>query len=842
MEVRPGDRYPKLTYDDMVKRALAQGYSKAGAEGIAQNFMRESGGNAGDTTGDHGTSRGLAQWHNSRKDELEAFAKAEGKSPSDPDVQFRFFDKDMREKYPTLRAQLIAETDPNKAEDAFKRIYERPASVMWGNTPGQLANDKYHYSDYAMREHEGRPNTKTVMMDPQEYLDLSPDLEGKPFTSPSGKALKKSVDSGEPIESIPTLDMRVHGNTGVVTDQDGRHRALMAQQSGLGAIPVAVRQTGEGQPTEIQGMSGNIVPADHPPVSSVPQSWWKKAVNSIIPSAQAAESDDDPFARFAPPPTKEQAAPQAAPKADPDDPFAQFAKGGQQGGQQQEPDGMLMSAVKGAAAGFGKTVLGGQELVGKGLEAVGATDTGKWLVDDARKGVANLDQETAADKKENPWSTGIGEFAGGMALPVGGTAGAIMKGVKPLTATLASGALQGALQPSGEDRYFWRDKLVGAGEGAAAALGGNALAHGIAGFVAPRLTNAARKLADMGIPLTPGQMIGGMLQRTENAMTSLPVVGNMIRNAEKKAVAAFNNSVLDRALADVGMKLPPGTEAGHEAIGVAQQMASAAYDRVLNGVQFQSTPNFLNGLQNLRQLVSEMPADKAAQFERIFENRLLRRLQPRGMMDGQTFKQVESELTNLENGFRRSPDMADKQIGTALREVKDLMREALEDSNPGKRAELEAANRTYAMLSRAEDASMKRSTEDGIFSPADLLRSIRDDAKRTGRRKMYARGDAMMQDLAKAGQAALPSKLSDSGTTERAMINGMLMGKLFEAPDLLAGFLGALPYTKTGLKAANRMAERPGPTRNAIAEFLRNAGPTLGNAASTGATERIEGH
>ena len=277
----------KLSYDDIVKRAMAKGYSKAGAQGIAKNFIRESDGNTG-WYGDGHTSLGLGQWHKDRMDDLFAFAKERGKPPQDPDVQWDFFDKEMREKYPTLRSQLVTATDPDEAEDRFKRIYERPASIMWGNTPQQLASDKYRFSDYALNEHKGKPNTDILMMSPGDYLDLSPDLEGKPFESPSGRALKKSVDKGDQIESIPTLDTEVRGPTAVVTDQDGRHRALMAQQEGLTSIPVAVRQNGEGNPTELQGMKGDVRKYDFPKAESVPQSLWKQALSMIISPAEAA--------------------------------------------------------------------------------------------------------------------------------------------------------------------------------------------------------------------------------------------------------------------------------------------------------------------------------------------------------------------------------------------------------------------------------------------------------------------------------------------------------------------------------------------------------------------------
>lgn len=123
---------------------------------------------------------------------------------------------------------------------------------------------------------------------------------------------------------------------------------------------------------------------------------------------------------------------------------------------------------------------------------------------------------------------------------------------------------------------------------------------------------------------------------------------------------------------------------------------SQAYDRALTGTRVWADPAYQADMQNLWSLVSEMPPTHVTQFRNIYQNRVLKRLGPQGNMDGDTFKQVESELTHLANGFRGSRDMADQQLGTALREVNHSLREALERSNPGKRAEIAAANRGYA--------------------------------------------------------------------------------------------------------------------------------------------------
>ena len=83
---------------------------------------------------------------------------------------------------------------------------------------------------------------------------------------------------------------------------------------------------------------------------------------------------------------------------------------------------MATSALAGLGAGFGRTVLGGQELLGKGLQKLGAESVGQFLERDAQMGRQNLLKELQQYKEANPFSAGSGQLVGevGATLPVGG--------------------------------------------------------------------------------------------------------------------------------------------------------------------------------------------------------------------------------------------------------------------------------------------------------------------------------------------------------------------------------------------------------------------------------------
>jgi hypothetical protein len=496
----------KLSYGNMVQKWKALGYSDGGARGIADNMTRESGGDP-TAIGPGGAAIGLFQHEGPRREALEKFAKDRGTKPTDPDTQIAFADNELKTDYPTLREQLQKSTDRAASENSFKRVFERPKSVLWGERPKTETPD-FRFSPYAMAEHAKRPNTDVVLMAPDDYLDLAPALGGRPFANPAGRSLLASVDKGEPIEAIPTLDVDVKGNTGTVTDQDGRHRALLAKHAGVDAIPVAIQKNGEGEPTELAGMSGKVLPNRFPKVQQQkPQqrSLLQRAGDAIIPRAEAAEPSagatgpaaeawpDDPIVEGGP---QQGAAPHApAPDSNeqwPDDPIVE----GGDSAAAAKPDGMALSALKGAGYGVGKTALAGQELLGEGLRAVGVSSVGGWLVDDARKGMKQLDQDIAPDQAAHPYATGAGEFAGGMAVPMGavGLGGKLLGRYAPAIARAggnalkgaAAGGVVGALQP-GDPEHYWADKAgetaLGAGLGAA----GNALAAQASRLIAPRM-------------------------------------------------------------------------------------------------------------------------------------------------------------------------------------------------------------------------------------------------------------------------------------------------------------------------------------------------------------------
>ena len=115
----------------------------------------------------------------------------------------------------------------------------------------------------------------------------------------------------------------------------------------------------------------------------------------------------------------------------------------------------VAAPLVGFSMGVGNVMFGGQKLIGQGLAALGAKDTGQALVNDAARRQAQEEANIAAYKEQHPMLTGTGEFAGEMlgTAPVGGILGKVVGTAAP--------ALGRAIQTSGMAGGSLPTRMVG---------------------------------------------------------------------------------------------------------------------------------------------------------------------------------------------------------------------------------------------------------------------------------------------------------------------------------------------------------------------------------------------
>lgn len=327
----------------------------------------------------------------------------------------------------------------------------------------------------------------------------------------------------------------------------------------------------------------------------------------------------------------------------------------------------------------------------------------------------------------------------------------------------------------------------------------------------PKLDQSVTTLMDAGVKLTPGQIGQGIVRKMESAGTSAPILGQMIDKAQGRSLIDFNRAVINKSLDPIGVTLPKGVDAGPKAIAFAQKAIGDKYDRLLPKLTFKPDRQLMTDIAGLK--LSMLPPGEQVHFQAIM-NDAKSRLNAQGVMDGQTWKDVDAELGFLGRRYARSDNPAQAEFGERVVKMQGFMRDALERSNPMYQHELENINSAWAIYKRAEGASVRRVKSHGVFTGADLLSDIRNSTSQG----TFARGDGMMQSLATAADTVLPSNIPDSGTAGRLMWRDLLMSGVgasageHYAPQmttglLAAGAIGAAPYTKVGGKVVNAAAK-----------------------------------
>lgn len=411
----------------------------------------------------------------------------------------------------------------------------------------------------------------------------------------------------------------------------------------------------------------------------------------------------------------------------------------------------------------------------------------------------------------------------------------------PAAATLAgrvaagagAGVASSALNPvaSGD---FWEEKgkqaLIGGVAGGAVPIVTNALARVIS--PAASVNPNVQALRAEGVRPTIGQTMGGMANRVEEKLTSVPVLGDAISHARRRAAEDVNRAAFNRALGPINQQLPRGMN-GREAVQYADDAISAGYDRLLPRLTARADQAFQTELATLRQQVNTGALDprSARAFNRILQNDVLSKFGGQQAMTGETLKRVESDLGQQIARMHQSTDADQRLVGDALQEVQYQLRQMLVRQNPNQAQQLGALNTAWANFKRVQRASSAIGAEDGIFSPAQLQNAVK-ALDRSKDKARFAEGNALMQNLSDPAKTVLGSKVPDSGTPGRlfaglgAMLAGGLNPVTAPAAAAVAGGAGLYAARPVQNALAAALAVRP-QAAQPIAQAFRQSSPML---------------
>jgi hypothetical protein len=462
--------------------------------------------------------------------------------------------------------------------------------------------------------------------------------------------------------------------------------------------------------------------------------------------------------------------------------------------------------------------------------------------------------------------------------PVGGT---LSTGAKqalkesPLLTGAITGAATSAVMPTEfKEGESYEDFLKGKAKDIATGAGlGGAFGKGSQIIFAPIVGSKVQALKDMGMTqFTPAQLlsdvplIGPTLQRAEQALQSVPFLGSIIGSGRKSAIEDFNRSVsnhvldpmnnalkvkLEKAIAagdedaikaieEQLIKVSPSAQVGHEMVDDVYNKVSDAYQKIAPELKFNANFKLKGSKQtalgslnkSLEEATSGLDDAMAKSVKSAYTKSIVNALDSKLTMTGEKFRQAESNFGDLAYSAYKSGNVA---LGKAYRTLQADLRGSLAEQNPAKAEELKGIHESFKRWLRLEDAAAKRGAQEGVFTPSQFASSV----EKLGGKRTQSRGQALMQDEAKAAEAVLGSKVPDSGTTERALTaaalgGGALFGHVPIIPTAIAG--GA--YSKPGMKYLTKLAtERP--------EWMRKFAPEAqllsSTAAGTQANQYAEG-
>ena len=415
-----------------------------------------------------------------------------------------------------------------------------------------------------------------------------------------------------------------------------------------------------------------------------------------------------------------------------------------------------------------------------------------------QEGATGIDWGRAAGNIVNPATLGVASSVVRM-LPA--TAGVLGSGA-------ATGAATGILQPVTEGE-FAEEKLKQGTAGAIGGAVGSAAMAGAGRVMNPLISKAEQTMRELGVKLTPGQMMGGQAKAFEEFAQNLPLVGRSIFNAKERALYSFNKGVINKALTKVGEKLPEDV-IGRDAVQYVDDIISQKYDDVLSNITFQMNPSTL---QNISTALRTKPLPSTQQNEivdSILESIVYSKFPANTNVTGQAFKAVESDLGKAVSNYANSSLASERQIGEALSAAAKALKRTLAAQNPTQSSILRRIDSAYGDVVVMRTAAANSGAVNGVFTPNQYKTAVR-QRDVTRNKTAFAAGRARGQDIA---DDAVETLGRDPSSTLEGRLATQVGGGLaaLSAPQIAVPIAISAPamYSETGIKVITAlMRTRP---------------------------------
>lgn len=313
-------------------------------------------------------------------------------------------------------------------------------------------------------------------------------------------------------------------------------------------------------------------------------------------------------------------------------------------------------------------------------------------------------------------------------------------------------------------------------------------------------------------PLTIGQkyaggdagLFGNLINTIEEAGTGIPGVGSAIQTARLNNLINYNKYMLNDALKPLGIKVPASYE-GREAFKFADDAVSNAYEKLLPKITLKDTDLLFNDITNIINK-SDLGSDGLNKVYSFVSKNILDKID-NNTLSGDKIKIIESTLGKEKNKFIRKGGF-EGDIGEVFQEIQDALRNQIDLQNKNL-TELQAVNKTFYNMKRIGDAVVKGAQTEGIYTPSQLLSTIKKQDISIGK-KQFARGDLPMQSKTELAEKTLGGKFPESGTASR-IIAGNLATDLMKLPTYaIPGAAAYLGYSKPGTAVLSGLLNLPG--------------------------------
>ena len=437
--------------------------------------------------------------------------------------------------------------------------------------------------------------------------------------------------------------------------------------------------------------------------------------------------------------------------------------------------------------------------------------------------ISSMEQERRA--AEGDTGVDLYKLGGAVASPLNYVAGAgvAKAGMTGMKAAATTGGITGTLAAPTleEDTVIGKLKqgAIGTGAGVVGQLASNALGK----VISPKVSTEEQILRDLGVTPTTGETTGGLFGEIEKTLAGIPVLKKLVTPAQQRSIDSFNIGILNKPLKEAGLEPIEAGLVGQKAMKAADQKMSAAYDEVLGNMNFTLDPATAQAMVAAK-AAKTLTGSQQRVVDRKVAEILSTRVKPGETIDGATMKEIESAFKKEVERFDKSTMPGQNDIGDALDNVFAAFKDSIKKQNPDYAAQLSTLDKSFAQLETLRLAVNKADKTGGVFSPSQLLDSVKEAAKTRIGKKYTSYGEAFLQPEAQAAQKVL-GQAAEGGDWGKVGLLGAGYAAAQNIPAAIGVSVGTgILYTKLGQKAADALLRTRPEEAKLIGAAIEKAG------------------